>query len=71
MGEDGKDGEGSDADMNGPDRLDPGSIPPAAASTFHEEIDEAVSYERTLFYRGLIAAGLVIVVVVVRSLFFA
>jgi hypothetical protein len=70
MGEDGEDGEGSDADMIGSDRLDPGSRPPVV-SAFHEEIDEAVSYERTLFYRGLIAVGLVVVVVVVRTLFFA
>jgi hypothetical protein len=70
MGEDGEDGKGSDADMSGPDRLDPGPTNPVAPA-FCEEIDEAVSYERTLLHRGLIAACLVVVVVVVRTLFFA
>jgi hypothetical protein len=70
MGEDGEDGEGGDADMNGQDGQEPGTVP-ERAPTFDEEIAEAVDYERTLFYRGLIAAGLVVVVVVIRSLFFA
>jgi hypothetical protein len=70
MGEDGEDGESGDADMNGHDGPAPGPDP-ERAPTFQEEIANAVDYERTLFYRGLIAAGLVVVVVVIRALFFA
>lgn len=69
MGEDGEDREGGDADMNGHDGPDRGPIP-GPAPTFQEEINEAVDYERTLFYRGLMAAGLVVVIVVVRAFFF-
>ncbi len=55
--------------MNGHDGPDRGPIP-GPAPTFQEEINEAVDYERTLFYRGLMAAGLVVVIVVVRAFFF-
>jgi hypothetical protein len=70
MGEDGEDGEGGDADMNGHDGREPGPVLEGDAPTFHQEIVEAVDYERSLSYRELIAAGLVVVVVVIRALFF-
>jgi hypothetical protein len=57
MGQDGKDGQDGDADVTDP--------------SFQDEIDEAVGYERKLFYRGLLAVGLVVAVVVIRALFLA
>ncbi len=38
------------------------------AASFDEEIAEAQSYERKLFWRELIAVGVVVVMVIVRQL---
>jgi hypothetical protein len=57
MGQDGEDGQDGDTDVTDP--------------SFQHEIDEAVDYERKLFHRGLLAAGLVVAVVVIRALFLA
>ncbi len=39
--------------------------------SFDREIDGAVRTERRLFFKALIALGIVVVVVVLRALFFA
>jgi hypothetical protein len=50
----------------------PGGRPEAEGGTrFDAEIDQALRAERRLFFKALAALALVIVVVVVRSLFFA
>ena len=77
MGQDGEDGDDGDADVTGANGREPGPGDPVGSPSsssdpsFEKEIDEALDFERKLFYRGLLAAALVVAVVIVRTLFFA
>jgi hypothetical protein len=50
-------------------RAAPAPAPDAAARIFQEEIDDAISYEKGLAVKGLIALALVALVIVIRVLF--
>lgn len=64
MGQDGEDGQSSDADLTiaGPQEQPP---------DFQREIREAIRYERGLFIKALAALAVVAVIVILRTLYFA
>lgn len=64
MGKDGKDGEGSDADLTV-------TRPAVPSRAFQREIQAALRYERGLFVKALIALAVVAVIVTIRTLYLA
>ncbi len=64
MGKDGKDGEGSDADLTV-------TRPAEPSRAFQREIQAALRYERGLFVKALIALAVVAVIVTIRTLYLA
>jgi hypothetical protein len=47
------------------------TAPEPVGDSFEDEIRHAQAFERKLFYRGLLSVAVVVVVIVVRTLFFA